>query len=299
MGIVSCERAKGYPKSRRRLEGRGNLAQIKRSHTDRYLIITNSENDMGDFIIDALPVQVGDGFAENNGGVAYVVEISIDRDVSARLKWTADVTYEELADDQGSSSGGQTETAPDQLTPEWSWSSETITRAVVNDSNGDFYGSSAGEPYGREIQIALPVLKIERYEPSFDPATIVAYVNHVNDSEFWGVEAGAVLMSAIEDRKDTHVIYGGKYYRKVSYTLKFAVPFIDQVLQGWDDLLVDQGTYYKDSNGTLTHFKVSGSETTGLLDGQGYKNTDPEVAYIFARKPFPEADFSALNLGPY
>jgi hypothetical protein len=281
------------------MEGRGSLAQIKRSHSDRYQIITDNESVMGDFIIDALPVQVGDLFPENNGGTACIVEISIDRDVAARLKWYADVSYEEVSDDQGAGSGGQTGTPPDQLLPEWSWSSETITRTVVNDSNGDFYGSSAGEPYGREIQIAIPVLKIERYELSFDPSTIVAYVNHVNESEFWGVEDGAVLMSAIEDRKDTHVIYGGKYYRKVSYTLKFAVPFIDQVLQGWDDLLVDQGTYYKDSNNNLVHFKAGGSETTGLLDGQGHKNPDPDYAYIFSRKPFPSADFSALNLGPY
>ena len=299
MGIVTCERAKGYPKSKRRLEGRGNLAQIKRTHSDRYEIMCDSDGDMGDFIIDALPVQVGDLFTENNGGVACVVEINLDRDRDVRKRWIADVSYEELSDDQKDKAGGQDDKAPDELTPEWSWSSETITRMVTHDANGELYGSSAGELYGREIQIAIPVLKIERYELSFDPSTIVDYVNHVNSGEFWGVEAGAVLMAAIEDRKDTHVIYGGQYYRKVGYTLKFAVPHIDEVLEGWDDILVDQGTYYKDSNDNFVHFKSGGSETTGKLDGTGHKISNQDDTFIFNRKPFPSADFSALDLGPF
>jgi hypothetical protein len=185
------------------------------------------------------------------------------------------------------------------LLPEWSWSAETITKAVLYDSEGNFLGSSAGEPFATEIPFTQPVLTIERYESWFDPSTIINFVNHVNSQPIWGGATGEVLCSHIEDRKDTHVVWGQQYYRKVRYVFKFAVPAVPEVIQGHDLLFVDQGTFYRDSNGNKVHFKAGGSDTTGLLNGHARQYT-PAFAgdvILFSRAMYPKVNFNLLGFG--
>jgi len=295
MGILSCSRSKGYPKTKRSLEGRGTLAQIKTSHRDRYEIEVDSDNDIADIILDDLPFAVGESFDTGNTDIPTILtEISLDRDVQVRRRWIADLSFEELAISETPESGSP----PDSLIPEWSWSAETIDKDWFIDADGNQIATSAGEQIALAMPLAIPVLTIERYEASFDPSVIIDYMNHRNSSPFWGADEDQVICAAIEDRKDTHVVFGGQFYRKVRYVFKFAVPFIEEVLEGWTDVLIDRGTFYKDSNGNKLHFKVGAGETTGNLDGHGGKATDGQY-FVQRVNRFPPADFNDLYLGPF
>lgn len=293
---LGYNREPGYPTTVRELVGRGTLAQIKTTHKDRFIVMVTSDDDIADIILGYLPFKVGQSFLNPNGNTdapTLLTRMQLNRDRQARRKWYLDMDFEEGVQDETPSSGNGSITPPDLLVPEVSWSSETVTKACLYDVNGDFLGSSAGEPYGIELPFAMPILTIDRYESWFDPSVIVDYVNHVNSTPFFGAGLREALCVSIEDRKDTHVVFGGQYYRKVKYVFKFAVPAIPEVIQGHDLILVDRGTYFYDSSGNAVHFKAGGSDTTGNLDGSG--GAFGTNVWLFARQMYPLANFNALG----
>jgi hypothetical protein len=304
MTVISYGREPGYPKTTRRLEGQPPSRKVVTRHRDRRLIIVDNENDFGEVILSQLPFQIGDAFDFLGLDPPLLSGIDLERSKESRNQWYLDLDYEPLSDED---KNRDENTPPDQRQPEWYWDFEIVERPFTRDVDTDkLVASSAGEVIEMVTQYAIPILHIERHQLDFDPNTITDYVNHRNSADFWGVSPGDVLMAGISDRKDTQMIWNGTYFRKVSYVLKFAIPFIPDVQEGWTELLCDAGTYYYDidTDDRLQFIDRHGNAITGRLDGAGFPlsdyETDPNAPPVILRfNRFPEADFNELDLGPF
>jgi hypothetical protein len=203
-------------------------------------------------------------------------------------------------------------TDPTTLQPEWDWSSETEQRHMEKDVNGDRIQNSAQHPYFIEAPVTMPVLTITRYEASFSPTTLIAYVNRVNETAFWGVPAGSALCSEI---RDSGVAINGTNYRKVTYTFKVRLDYEtgSLVANAWQLSLLDHGPYYIDfgedapqAAGEIIkeEYKVrfkdrNNKPITGNLDGSGGKLEGSASLVWNAFDKFREAEFNDLSLGPW
>lgn len=185
---------------------------------------------------------------------------------------------------------------PEFRTPKWAWSVELVEEPLIEDAQEADKGivNSVGEPLFTTTLVPIPVLTISRYESSFDPQTILDYVGKVNAAEFWGAAAGKAWMAGINDREET---VDGRRLRFVEYAIKFRTDN-----QGWKAKLLDQGTYYSDGVSFVRFTDDYGNPTTGNLDGtrsfEGERAAFAETKFLEYNR-YAEADFSALNLGPY
>jgi hypothetical protein len=293
MSVLSHGREKGYPKSSWEYDGKKTVHTVR----DREVVLVDSDDDVDDLIMSQLPFQVGDAFAGSAFDPPLLTGIALDRDPKARRQWYIDLSYTPLTDQDIQSN----QTSPDLRLPEWSWDFESIERVCSKDTDGLEIVNSVGEPIILSSPWVIPVLNIERYELTFDPSVIVAYVNHRNTSSFWGAQAGQALMGGIRDRRDTQEVWQGFYFRKVSYCIKFAVPFVADAMEGWTDLVLNRANYYVDSNTfDLVHFRdARGNLIQGNIDTSGLPLPTGQAPMVLRFNTKAEAEFNALNLGPY
>lgn len=285
MAVTSFGRDRGYPKSDFVLNGK----RITETHTDRFKIQVDSESENGKTILAQLPYQIGVYLA---GTDARINSIKFERDPDARLLWYMNLGFTTEFDDEADEDKDK---PPDQRRPEWSWDFETLPRAMTVDVDGEHIASSAGDPIEHEGLIVIPVLTIERFQQTFDPDTIITYFNHTNESAFWGAPQGTALMAGIRDRKDSQEVYQGVAYRRVTYVVKFALPKIDDVLEGWKLLLVDHG-WHKLDGGTKKPILEGGARVSRNLDGSGGVLATGADPHILKFNVTQEADFDALGI---
>lgn len=297
MAVDSFRRVRGYPKTQQTLQGQ----RIITVHQDRYEVKTLDTGEIGEYILDQLPIPIG-ALLDCGPTPARIVSRSLDRHPADPLTWYVDVTADSRVEEEDDEN-----TPPDQRLPEWSWDFETIERVATKDASGSGNVSgrhivnAVGEPFELTVPIALPVLTIERWQTSFSPQTIINYVNRVNSTTFWGAQKGVALMAGIRDRKDTQQVFQGQFFRKVTYTIKFALPYIEDVLEGWKALLLNRGTFYftSASDKTPKPFLAQGSHVTGNLTATGEKAADGAEPVVLKFDIHKEADFNALQLGPF
>ncbi len=143
-------------------------------------------------------------------------------------------------------------------------------------------------------RVIFPVAIIERFEATFAPATIVAYEDHVNSADFFGVAAGRVLMAKITAKQ---VVEDGSKLWQVTYRLRFAIHE-----DGFTSMPLNQDTHYKESAGssTLKPFLEGGVPYIGNLNADGTKAASGTRTFGGADglgfKPYPSANFAALGL---
>lgn len=290
MTVQSYGREPGYPETDVVVEG----DRVITTHRDRRKVITNDDADVGQVLLAQLPYQPGVLFED---GVSRLVRMKLKRHAETRFMHFLDLEYDPRGED-----ATEQNQPPENRTPEWAWDFETIERIITQDVNGVPTVNGVGEPFELTVPRALPVLTIERWEQTFDPNTILNYMNKVNDAAFWGAPVGTALMAGIRDRKDTQEIWNGVFYRKVTYTIKFALPFIADSLEGWKEILLNRGTFFYDDIDPALKFHFTdenGAQITGNLDAQGFALADGLPPELLRFDIFEEADFSALNLGPY
>ena len=180
-------------------------------------------------------------------------------------------------------------TAPENRTPEWSWSMETEEMVLTKDPiTGKPIVNSVGEPIIVTVPRPIPVLRVERYELSFSPQTMLDFANHVNDAAFYGADPKAALLAGIDDNP---VDVDGRKMRRVAYTVKFATP------DTWELELLDHGTKHLVGGVARAFVDEQGNPTTGNLNGAGLALAVGEHFLTFNR--FDTADFSTLDLGPF
>lgn len=290
MGIVSMGREPGYPKTSEKFEGK----RVNVTHRDRLKIQVDSESLLGEDLLNQIPYLIGDYFAN---GTARLISRELDRSAENRLLWFLDLGYDQKFDDQKEEEKNK---PPDERTPEWSWDFETIDLAFLKDvDNGNPVCNAVGEPIELTDEYVIPILHIERHKQTFDSDEILDYVNRRNTTAFWGAPAGTAVMGGIRDKKDEGEVFQGKAYRKVGYTIKFKIPFIADVVEGWKEIILNHGTFYIDVNtGNPRSFADDfNNQITGNLTAFGTKAAAGELNYLKFNKK-KEAEFNDLKLGP-
>ncbi|MFO0939820.1 MAG: hypothetical protein U0930_03555 [Pirellulales bacterium] len=142
-------------------------------------------------------------------------------------------------------------------------------------------------------RVIYPVCIIERYQTTFTPTTILTYTDHSNQDPFMGAPAGAAVMAEIGA---SQVVEDAVKLWRVSYRIRFSVQ-----PDGFTQMPLNQDYQYKGPyvsggaplldfpNGKLGNLLLDGkpapegTRTYGGADGLGFK-------------PYPKADFDALNL---
>lgn len=149
-------------------------------------------------------------------------------------------------------------------------------------------------------RVIHPVLVIERYQLTFSPTTILAYVDHVNDDDFYGASAGQALMTRIAAKQ---VVEGNARYWQVTYRIRFAVQ-----ADGYQLFPLNQGTHYlsrlpaslETEDELLVPFIKNNVPYIGNLNLDGTKAGDGVRTYGgkdgLGFAPYPNAAFDDLNL---
>lgn len=286
MGITSFGREPGYPKCEDGFDGK----RIKVTHTDRYKIITDDPNFVGKSILDALPgsLQIGATLLGTR-----LTKRSLDRSDQNRLLHFLDLTY---TDDVDEAKEEEKNEPPDERKATWAWDFETLEILFTKDvDNHKPVANAVGEPFEITTDYVMPVLTIERWELEFDPDTIIDYCNHRNLREFWGAPPDTALLAGIRDREDPGEVFNGQTYRKVTYIVKFKLPMIVDVVEGWKEILMNRGTFYL-NGGVKTAFHALGSRITGNLTAAGGILADGAAPVFLKFNKHPKADFDTLGI---
>lgn len=260
--------------------------KVDGSHVEIYVVQMDSVAQREDDVASVVGVPAI-GAASSILTGAYCVSRNITE--IAPLVWEVECEFSDSID--GEAPNGD---PPWNRTQKESWSFETIEEPLLVDAqdNSEPIANSAGEalpPVG--VPVAIPVLTIRRTQQTFNPQTILDFVNHVNDATFRGAAAGQALMAGIQ--ADPAEIQGTSVW-EVVYSIKFKM---DQY--GWKLRLLDQGTYYwSGAVGTSQRLPFGDDafqQIIGNLDGSGGKNTTATPEFVEYNR-YDEADFSTLSL---
>jgi len=266
-----------------------NVVQTQKTFSVFYLVRANSINENEDDALNAIGIPA---LRSLTNGAFLKKKIAREID-SAALLWEVECQY-----DSNISSVDETVI--------WSWSSETAEEVLERDIiEGTSVTNSVGEPIIITAPVTIPVLTVERIQPTFDPDTILNFVNRVNSVPFYGAPAKTALMASITDRPENQ---DGVTARRVTYVVKFNLVF-DQDLgefRGWRARPLNEGTRYSETaiNPTtfdpedLMPFLIDDIPTTGNLNLDGTKNTGTTYVHLTFNRHL-QANFNVLNLGPF
>tara|TARA_R100000808_G_C2153695_1_gene164195 strand:+ start:6244 stop:7197 length:954 start_codon:yes stop_codon:yes gene_type:complete len=231
------------------------------------------------------------------------VTLTINGATTEYYKWLIVVTYESIIGSNSSTDPAEDALDPEDRTPTWRWTSETIEEVVEDDKETEEpIRNSAKEQIILTAPRPIAVLTIERYKETSDtPAQteILNYQNTVNETPFWGFPERCCLLQEIED---SPVNINGTVYRLRRYVIKINLRTDkDGDLIGWQSYVLDQGTRYKESAADTTYVPFQDEHrnpTTGLLkdDGTALPAADDPEWLNFNR--FPKTELNDLKLGP-
>lgn len=244
---------------------------------------------------------IGDSFGTNDAN-AICVSVKPTQQASDPRVWVVSVDYT-------SDPGGATATQPEnplQRAAVESLSFNKITRPLPIDQDGKAIRNSAGDMYDPlpEVEVARPVLKIQRNEGAFAYSTAVDYVGTINDATFRGAPAGQARMIEISA---TQQFENGISFFSVNYAIEFWRQEIDGTAYGWDLAIPDRG--FRVLVGGVPTLKPpeaqdAAGNTLGaspnpeaiFLDGSGGELATNGTIVINQFRAYERKDFGALNL---
>src|SRR5262249_52438990 len=184
--------------------------------------------------------------------------------------------YDSLAADQQFSDQN-----PLNRPPRISWGFTQFQIAAEQDANGKVYVNSAGERFDPPPMLddTRLVCTIERNEPGYDPIIALAYKDAVNSDPFMGFDPGEAKMANMGATMEFESTVG--FYWKVNYEIHFHDNSLATVDDGWDQYVLDKGSYELDANNKP---KRTLDQSTGLpiasgvlLNGSAKKILTPQT----------------------
>jgi hypothetical protein len=241
----------------------------------------------------AIPT-VGDSFGPNDVEAIATSVGPTQQAIDPRI-WVVSVDY-------SSNPGGATSTEPEDpldRAPVESLTFSRTTSPLDRDVDGKELRNSAGDMFDPlpEVEVARPVLKIQRNEAGFAYTTAVQFVNSVNSKTFRGAAVGEARMVSISA---TSKFENGVSYHDVSYGIEF-------LRGGWALDIVDRGyrilkagvpTIALDpAEDTLGNDQgAQGSPEPSNLNGSGALLAAAAPLFIHTFQPYTSEDFDALGL---
>lgn len=280
-------REPGFPKTQQTADL--TTGKVVTTTEDEYKLVTSVTVDVSEDVLNALPIQLAYGSRLGSAGLRTR---GIERDPKNRLQWHLKLHYSSEIDE--ATSADQTK-PPELRRAKYTWDFETRDILFSKDvDNGDPVVNAVGEPFELTTEFVIPILNIGRAQTVLSPNTIKNYVNHTNKDPFWGFPARTVCLAGIRDRENDDT-WNGIRIRWVDYVLKMIVPNIPNVIEGWKEIIMNRGSFYKEG-GVNKVFTVNGSRVIGKLTAAGGKlpDADPPVFLKFNR--LKGADFGDLGI---
>jgi hypothetical protein len=188
---------------------------------------------------------------------------------------------------------GDLNLSPLQAPVVYEWDSQTYIQEVDVDANGDGIVNSAGVPLRFDREFNDRLLVVTKNFADHDDSDYDAYYQTVNNSTFFGRDAGQVKFVNVRAIKITEDS-GQTYWQKAFYF------HIRPTVTGWTKLYIDKGTMELNDNGDLVNIKDAEGEPVSeevLLDGAGKKASPGSLATLGQATLFASADFSGLGIG--
>lgn len=310
--------------------------QVGRKFREIYPVLGDSVNDTDDIILGTTPGLPGVGDTKRGCVCEAVKATEIN---TAALQWEVEARW---TSKPAGSLDGENQPPPDPVdwTPTWEWDGEMEDILVeVDPISGKPLLNSSKEPILGTFPQPLPILRITRYQRTFDPNVNYQYVGRMNSAPFWGAPARTGLMLPIHDRGVTLKLPTypqGIKVREVTYSIKFRIidlpgqPIVfwsedfDSLSSyedlyvvasmGWRGIYLDSGTRHKihglseneasgqDVNAYVPFKDKDQKDTTGNLDGFGFPLStwgDDVPPVYLGYNRCSETDFNDLQLGPW
>lgn len=252
------------------------------TYTRVFLVVTDDPLDGAQLVRQATGVpSIGDLYVTETESDDTCVCVSVDpnQDGEDPRKWTVTCEYTD-----------ETKENPVDEPARKTWGSTARRVPLERDLDGDPIVNSANEPFDPppEDEEYDLTLTITRNEATFDPLTIRAYQNKVNDAEFFDFPAGEVKCNEIvasDQERDDEAF--------VQVTYKF------QIREGgWQLELLDQGFRQLDGAAVVNILDERGQFLTKptLLDGNGHATEPGDPAFYLTYTVKGSVDFSPLGL---
>jgi hypothetical protein len=200
-------------------------------------------------------------------------------------------------------------TDPESKRPTVEWTSEFEDEVLEKDViTGNAIQTDADEPIVIENPVTVPILEITRYQAwPFDPDVILNYVNHTNETVFWGAPKGAAYMAAINTSEEMLTLPNNsqQLFVKATFRIKFKIKKDNAGTMQEDTWLarpLHQGYKYRKVAGGIPEIyldKQGNPATVNLQNGTGLKLGPLDPAEYLEFNRFHRVNFNNLSLGPF
>lgn len=261
--------------------GGGGRKPKDRSYTEVYRVITNSAFDDTNTVRFASGVPAYGEALSTDPGVYVTNKTAELRDESnSRYNWNVTVTYG--AEDDSCSD--QQYDSPLDEPAQVSGTTATFSKVIDKDVNGKPIASSAGELFDPPIEIDdhRHVVRITKNvaKTAFNLETLSGLKDCLNDSEFWGMEAGKVKFVSFDWEKK---------YLGTCAAFYFVVTFEFEVdPKGYDLVLIDRG---------FSELNSAGTDKKVILGDDGQPLNQPSFLDGAGKKL--AADLDPVELDPF
>lgn len=260
--------------------------QSGRTFTMRYLVETTDSHDGVQTVLTSPSVpQVGAYYvATNEVDLGARVTATRAQHVGGDPKlWHVDVTFESIQAEDPDNQDGEdpAEREPtvayrfDKVQVPLQGNYDDVASGKVSTTQG--IGNSLGQPFSPPPMIdeTRPVMSVQRDEYALDIATILAYNDTVNATEFAGAAANTLKLTiaSVNERFEN----GVRVWRKV-WELAYNK-------RTWNRFILDHGTKLDEATGNFREI---------LLDGAGAE-TDSTSPHYFEFTPFNSVEFRNLD----
>lgn len=253
------------------------------------------------------------------GGVTDFSSVVVSRDarqMANRRLWEVEVKYSSESPNEDKTKNPEDESDPYVVR----WSSINIEKArgyeLEPDSDnagkvklGDAIKNSAGEIFDPPpvYNDAMPVLYMETTIPAaqFNHSIIRKFVNKLNKNPVTiGTETYAARTVKCSQIEATYELKRGAGFWRIGQELQFnfeveiAEGAVPRMTSGWDEHLLDHGTYYLDGANKIKFTDADGNPIKGNLDGAGGKLADGLPPVFLTFKLAAEEDFTTLPIDP-
>ena len=165
---------------------------LVRKHKMRYQVFTDSPDDTSALVSMATGIGLPIQFVTPHPHDPYAVAKSLDsceRSAEDPNTWHVDYTFDNASRQRDSSNDSD----PANFDPEFDWGTETRSRLITKDIDGNTILNAAGDPREPlEIEDDLPVLSFVRPEMTISFSWVYQYNNSVNSDNFYGAAPGTL-----------------------------------------------------------------------------------------------------------
>jgi len=223
-----------------------------------------------------------------------------EHDPSGGVQWIVDVEYGpfDVIYWLGSAylSTGQVDPTAQVSRVFWESAKYKVSRPYDFSDTPKYYVNSINDPLvdPPQFEETRPVLIIERWEATYNPAYATSFQDTVNGGVFLNCPPNTVKCRDIKGEEYYDPDWGNFWKTRAEFEFR-----VDAKGDGFKQLITNMGYKYKDSNGKIVNaVDEQGQQVTDavLLNKDGTRLASTANPYLLEFVEFPPSDFDQLNI---